>query len=423
MIMPLKDRINAAKARALGEVPKAQSQIGLGSGIQATQAAQDAPLAGPTGPGTSGTDFNPVVLSASGQQNQATPVSLTAANQSPPAGFQSAWPNPHPQAHQPVYGQYGPTPTPQQQASIQHALANPVRGGAQQPQQQLDIGQLVQLFGQLFAQQMQPQQQEQPNYEFPDVVAPTVEQSNMLQTLTTQAQEGLDLGRSLSDQETRAVQQSARTAANARGRVMDAGAMFAEVAGSDALARQREQERRAFAGQVESLSQPLQFANQGATLQSRLANQGAGLQAGLANQGAANQMAMFNEQMRQAQEAQALNFALQSAGIFQATGTDPFQAILGRPAQGGAQAAGAQQWGLGQQGRVFDPNAGVNLALQNASNQGNYNAAVYGANQARSGALGGGALTALGTIGGALIGGPFGAAAGGAAGSALGGMQ
>ncbi len=421
--MPYSNIASAARERAQTAKDSALSKFGIGSNIQASQAAMDAPLAGPstslsgdTQSATEGVNFAPVTFSSTGSQ----PVQTAQTAQQP--AFQSVQPYPHPRANEPIAGAFGQPFTPAQQQALPAALANPVRGGTQLPQQQLDINQLVELFGQLFA-QMQPQSQAQPDYEFQEVVAPTVAQSNILRDLTSQAQTGLDLGQSLSDQETRAAQQAARTAANSRGRLMDAGAMFQEIASNDAMARQREQERRMFAGQVESLSQPLQFANQQSTLQSRLANQGAGLQAGLANQGAVNQMAMFNEQMRQAQEQQALNFALQSAGIFQGAGTDPFQAILGRPAQGGAQAAAAQQWGIGQQGRVFDPNAGVNMALQNASNQGNYNAAVYGANQARSGALGGGALTALGTIGGALIGGPVGAAAGGAAGSALGGMQ
>jgi hypothetical protein len=34
----------------------------------------------------------------------------------------------------------------------------------------------------------------------------------------------------------------------------------------------------------------------------------------------------------------------------------------------------------------FDPNAGVNLALTNAANMSNYNANIYGAEQARAGA-------------------------------------
>ena len=55
--------------------------------------------------------------------------------------------------------------------------------------------------------------------------------------------------------------------------------------------------------------------------------------------------------------------------------------------------------------RFSDPNAGVNLALQNASNLSNYNASIYGAQaglagaqaQAR-GAMIGGALSGLGSL-------------------------
>jgi hypothetical protein len=84
--------------------------------------------------------------------------------------------------------------------------------------------------------------------------------------------------------------------------------------------------------------------------------------------------------------------------------------ILGRPSS-------AMQYAQGQQGLAFqqggqqvgprfsDPNAGVNLALQNASNLSNYNASIYGAQaglagaqaQAR-GAMIGGAFQGLGAL-------------------------
>jgi hypothetical protein len=65
--------------------------------------------------------------------------------------------------------------------------------------------------------------------------------------------------------------------------------------------------------------------------------------------------------------------------------------ILGRPSS-------AMQYAQGQQGlayqqggqqvgpRFSDPNAGVNLALQNASNLSNYNASIYGSQAALAGA-------------------------------------
>lgn len=90
--------------------------------------------------------------------------------------------------------------------------------------------------------------------------------------------------------------------------------------------------------------------------------------------------------------------------------SSPLMSILGRPSS-------AMQYAQGQQGlayqqaqgpvgpRFSDPNAGVNLALQNASNLSNYNASIYGAQaglagaqaQAR-GAMIGGALSGLGSL-------------------------
>jgi len=99
--------------------------------------------------------------------------------------------------------------------------------------------------------------------------------------------------------------------------------------------------------------------------------------------------------------------------------------ILGRPSS-------AMQYAQGQQGlayqqggqqigpRYSDPNAGVNLALQNASNLSNYNASIYGAQaglaganaQARGAMIGGiaqglGALAAAPMTGGGSLFGAF----------------
>lgn len=100
--------------------------------------------------------------------------------------------------------------------------------------------------------------------------------------------------------------------------------------------------------------------------------------------------------------------------------SSPLMSILGRPSS-------AMQYAQGQQGlayqqggqqvgpRFSDPNAGVNLALQNASNLSNYNASIYGAqaglagaNAQARGAMIGGAFSALGALGGGALGGQLG---------------
>ena len=116
---------------------------------------------------------------------------------------------------------------------------------------------------------------------------------------------------------------------------------------------------------------------------------------------------------RRAEAAQAGQLAF---GMNRAISADPFQAILGR--QSGALGYGAQQQAFTQQlggqsigPRAVDYGAGVNLALQNAANQGRYDTAIYGANAQMAGAQ----AAATGQIIGGLFGG-LGAAAGGAGG-------
>jgi hypothetical protein len=92
----------------------------------------------------------------------------------------------------------------------------------------------------------------------------------------------------------------------------------------------------------------------------------------------------------------------------QATAVDPFAAILGRTSGAAGMGSQAAQFTAGLAGQqlgpnLFDPNAGINLALQNQANQSNYQSNIYGAQagfagaqaQAR-GAMIGGALSGLG---------------------------
>jgi hypothetical protein len=117
---------------------------------------------------------------------------------------------------------------------------------------------------------------------------------------------------------------------------------------------------------------------------------------------------------------EAVNAAQMAFNANRMTSADPFQAILGRPSNaaqlGMAQTQFAQGM-AGQQGpQLFDPNAGINLALGQNANLGSYNANIYGSQagfagaqaQAR-GAMIGGALGGLGgAIGGKGIKGLFG---------------
>lgn len=123
------------------------------------------------------------------------------------------------------------------------------------------------------------------------------------------------------------------------------------------------------------------------------------------------------EQALAARRQEALQAAQMAFAANQATAADPFQAILGRPAQAPGMGMASTQFAAGLAGQqlgpnLFDPNAGINLSLQNQANQANYQSSIYGAqagyagatNQAR-GQMIGGIFSGLGALGGGLGGG------------------
>lgn len=131
------------------------------------------------------------------------------------------------------------------------------------------------------------------------------------------------------------------------------------------------------------------------------------------------------EQALAARRQEALQAAQMAFAVNQATAADPFQAILGRPAQAPGMGMASTQFAAGLAGQqlgpnLFDPNTGINLALQNQANQANYQSSIYGSQagfagaqaQAR-GAMIGGLMSGIGALGGGLLGGAGAAAAGG----------
>jgi len=185
-------------------------------------------------------------------------------------------------------------------------------------------------------------------------------------------------------------------------------------------------------------------SNQQALMQSQLANQQAGLTVGQANQQAMMQAQLANQQanlgasesnranaqqqyqnyiQNLGQGSQLFNqglaadrgYAMGLVGARQATASDPFQAILGRGSNAAQMGFGQQQFAqgmAGQQGpQLFNPDAGINLALQQNANLGSYNANIFGSQagfagaqaQAR-GAMIGGLAAGLGAIGGGIAG-------------------
>jgi hypothetical protein len=113
---------------------------------------------------------------------------------------------------------------------------------------------------------------------------------------------------------------------------------------------------------------------------------------------------MMNRQNAIAQRGQmAQQAGTQAFGFNRALGGDPAQILLGRPGSSAgmgsqffSQAAGLAQGPTGPQ--LFDPNAGVNLALQNSANKSQFDASIYGAKSAMKGQIIGGALGAVGGL-------------------------
>ena len=200
----------------------------------------------------------------------------------------------------------------------------------------------------------------------------------------------------LTPDEMRSLQQSTREAYAARGTEMGSGAISAEALSRLTNERARMQEDLGMASQLNQMGL-------GEIGQNR------GFATGYEQQGIANQGLLA--QLQASQLGADRGYALQLAQAQAAQASDPFQAILGRQ-------SGALQYGAGQQGfagnltssmqgpQLFDPNAGINLALQNNANTAGYQSNIYGSNAAlagaKAGAIGtmiGGGLAAAGGVG------------------------
>ena len=130
------------------------------------------------------------------------------------------------------------------------------------------------------------------------------------------------------------------------------------------------------------------------------------------------------EQALSARRQEALQAAQMAFSANQATAADPFQAILGRPAQAPGMGMASSQFAAGLAGQqlgpnLFDPNAGINLGLQNQANLANYQSSIYGSQAGFAGAQAqgrgqmiGGIASGVGALAGGVLGGPLGASLG-----------
>ena len=209
----------------------------------------------------------------------------------------------------------------------------------------------------------------------------------------------------LSPLEQRRVQQSARQASLARGRELGQGALAQEIANRFAEESGKREREIALGSQL---------LGQEASLRGARLGQGAGMLSqseALAAQRRAEQLQRMQVGagfIGQEEGIQSGRFG-QAFGMNRALAGDAGNIILGRPSAAiglGQQTLGqAQQGAAGPMGpQLFDPNVGINLAMQNQANQFGLLGAQAQANAARSA----GGMGAFGSIlGGALTGGLF----------------
>jgi hypothetical protein len=181
--------------------------------------------------------------------------------------------------------------------------------------------------------------------------------------LVRMAQEELAAGGDLTDRERISINEDARAAMSARGRGRSFQAVVNEVNANDTFRRQRQNERRGFAMNA------IQLADSGL--------------------------------------AQDRGYAAQRIGLEQATSADPFQAITGRTS-GAAVASGQNLYGntsagMGGGPTLFNPAQGAEFMANQSAMINSYNAANYGAQQAKKAAMWGAFGNIAGQATGALI--------------------
>lgn len=125
----------------------------------------------------------------------------------------------------------------------------------------------------------------------------------------------------------------------------------------------------------------------GLVQQARLANQAAALQ----GRGMGMQGLLGLGQLQQSQLQGDRGYAMGLIGARQATASDPFMSVLGRASQAPGMGMATSQFGAQMAGQqlgpnLFDPNAGINLALQQNQNLANYQSNIFGSQAALAGA-------------------------------------
>jgi hypothetical protein len=207
------------------------------------------------------------------------------------------------------------------------------------------------------------------------------------QQLDARAQQLAQSTGRLTPTELRQLEQSSRAGYASRGREMGAGSVAGEAFARYANERQNMQQDLGLAAQLNQGSQQEIGANRAYYLQDQGANRA--FQGQVYNADLARQQA--NQAAQQNRTGQDRSYALALAQMQQGVASDPFMTILGRPSQSQQAGMASAQFASGLAGQnmgpmLFDPNAGINLAMQNNANQSNYQSSIYGAQAGLAGA-------------------------------------
>ena len=199
-------------------------------------------------------------------------------------------------------------------------------------------------------------------------------------TMLAQVQEGL--GQGLTERERRNLREASRARATAMGRTFDPTATIDELK----IQMLEDEGRRA-----------RNLAQAQAVLGGEVGIQQTDLEREL-------RQAHMGEQLRQAGLGQERAAAAQAVGLEQATGADPFQAILGRPSGAGAamgqQMLGQAGYGLQSGPQYLNPEAGLGYISNMAANE----ASMWGAGQQADASRYSGGMSLLGSLAKPIIG-------------------
>lgn len=182
--------------------------------------------------------------------------------------------------------------------------------------------------------------------------------SQLRNAMLSEAIMGMNAGGSLTGRESRAAQQTARSAMQARGRVNDFGGIMAEMEMNERYRKDRRQERFGFAGNVMNAEQALMDRQ---TARDQLFQQGL---------------------------AQDRGNAASRVGIEMDTSADAFKAILNKDSGAGL-AAGTNLYNSAGSAKsagstLYNPHTGLQFEQNQAANQDTYAANIYQADQEKA---------------------------------------